>query len=70
MLFHTITFTQMGIGNYGTAIAASIRRDLVVEYSRLLAEIGTFSDDGAELMIKNQWLEKIPGAVERDSLIK
>lgn len=37
-----------------------MRRDLAVVYSRLIAETGTHADDGAELLIKNQWMEKIP----------
>lgn len=70
MLFHTAFLSGLGLGNYGAAIAACTRRDLVTEYVRLAAEVGTYTDDGAELMIKNGWMEKIPGAVERDALIK
>ncbi|MBB3108678.1 spore coat protein CotF [Paenibacillus phyllosphaerae] len=69
ILFHTLSLAATGIGNYGTAAAASPRRDLAITYLRLMAEVGTFADDGAELMIKKGWLEKIPGALERDALI-
>jgi hypothetical protein len=69
MLFHTVALTTIGMGSYGVAISQSMRRDLVADYIRLTAEIGTFCDDGAELMIKHKWLEKIPGAIERDALI-
>ncbi|MFC7064149.1 DUF3231 family protein [Halobacillus seohaensis] len=70
MLFHTLSLCQTGLGNYGLAIAASPRRDLAANYIRLTAEIGTFSDDCAELMIRNHWLEKMPGAIERDAIDK
>ncbi|MCZ8518199.1 MULTISPECIES: DUF3231 family protein [Paenibacillus] len=70
MLYHAVSLAGMGIGNYGAAVAGSMRRDLASVYVRLMAEVGTYADDGAELMIRNEWLEKIPGAVERDVLIK
>jgi hypothetical protein len=70
MLYHTVALNSIGMGNYGVAMSQSMRRDLATDYIRLIAEIGTFSDDGAELMIKHKWLEKIPGAIERDALIK
>ncbi|TYP69558.1 DUF3231 family protein [Paenibacillus methanolicus] len=69
ILFHTLSLTAIGIGNYGSAASASPRRDLASAYLRFAAEVGTFADDGAELMIEKGWLEKIPGAIERDALI-
>ncbi|UJF34910.1 DUF3231 family protein [Paenibacillus hexagrammi] len=70
MLYQTVSLSAVGLGNYGAALSASTRRDLAGIYLRLAAEIGTYADDGAELMIQNKWLEKMPGAVERDALIK
>ena len=69
MLYHTVYLSQLGLGNYGAALAGSPRRDISVNYSRLAAEIGTYADDGAEIMIKKKWLEKMPGAIERDALL-
>lgn len=69
MLYHTVSLSALGLGNYGAAIAASMRRDLAATYASLSAEIGTYADDGAELLIKNGWMEKMPGAIERNALI-
>ncbi|NOU89146.1 DUF3231 family protein [Paenibacillus sp. LMG 31460] len=69
MLYHTVFLAAIGMGNYGASSAASMRRDLITVYIRLTAEIGTYADDGAELMIKNGWMEKIPGAIERNALL-
>lgn len=69
MLFHSVFLSGLGLGNYGAAIAGSTRRDLTTVYLRLAAEIGTYADDGAELMIKNKWMEKMPGAIERNALL-
>ncbi|MGF7032208.1 hypothetical protein J2T17_003130 [Paenibacillus mucilaginosus] len=70
MLYHTVSLAGMGIGNYGAAVAGGMRRDLASVYIRLMSEVGTFVDDGGELLIRNEWMEKIPGAVERDALIQ
>ncbi|NRF91701.1 DUF3231 family protein [Paenibacillus frigoriresistens] len=69
MLYHTVFLAAVGMGNYGASLAASMRRDLTAVYLRLTGEIGTYSDDGAELMIKNDWMEKMPGAIERNALL-
>ncbi|AFC28632.1 DUF3231 family protein [Paenibacillus mucilaginosus] len=70
MLHHTLSLSALGLSNYGAAVAGSMRRDLATVYIRLAAEVGTYADDGAELMIRKEWLEKMPGAIERDALIQ
>lgn len=70
MMFHTLQLVALGIGNYGASLGGTMRKDIAADYLRLLAEIGTYAEDGASLMIDKGWLEKVPGAVERDALIK
>lgn len=69
MLFHAAGLAQLGVSNYGLSLSASMRRDIATHYTRLLAETGTYADDLGELLIKNHWLEKMPGALERDELL-
>ena len=69
MLFHTISLCGVGLANYGAAIGSSPRRDLAMDYARLASEVGTYADDGAELMIARGWMEKIPGVPEREALV-
>lgn len=69
MVYHTLFLSALGLGNYGAALAGSTRRDLAAVYLRLAAEIGTYADDIAEFMIKNNWMEKMPGATERNALL-
>ncbi|MFF2445503.1 DUF3231 family protein [Neobacillus sp. NPDC058068] len=59
-----------GIGNFGMAIAASLRRDLGLKYASLIPEISLFAEDGAKIMIKHGWMEEPPQAEDRDQLIK
>ncbi len=70
MLFQITAMSAAGIGNYGVALAASPRRDIGLKYARLLTEISLYAEDGANIMIKNGWLEEPPQAPDRDELIK
>jgi hypothetical protein len=54
--------------NYGAGLSVSQRRDLVIEYTRFMAEMGLFAEDGAQLLIKYGWLEQPPLADDRDNL--
>lgn len=69
MLFHASALLQIGMGNYGAAISTSQCYDLAVDYTRLLAEIGLYSADGAKLMIGKGWFEEPPQAVDRKTLV-
>lgn len=57
-----------GIGQYGVAIATSPRHDLGVQYTRLIAEIARYSNDGANIMIERGWMEQPPMAANRKDL--
>ncbi|MGY3717360.1 DUF3231 family protein [Sutcliffiella cohnii] len=70
MLYQISMMTAAGMGNYGTAIAASPRRDIAVDYVRLQGEIGLYAEDGLNLQIKHAWLERPPHAADRDQLMK
>lgn len=70
MLFQISMMSAAGMGNYGTAISASPRRDIASDYVRLLGEIGLYAEDGINLQIKYEWLERPPHAANRDQLMK
>ncbi|MEH7096951.1 DUF3231 family protein [Neobacillus vireti] len=70
MLYMISMMNAAGMGNYGTAISASPRRDIAADYIRLQGEIGLYAEDGLNLQIKHAWLEKPPLAADRDQLMK
>jgi len=70
MMFHISAMIAAGIGNYGASMSASPRRDLGVKYASLIPEIALYAEDGANIMIKNGWLEEPPQAVDRNHIIK
>jgi hypothetical protein len=68
MMYHIFMLNAAGVGNYGTAIASSTRRDLGANYARLMTEVGLYAEDGANIMIENGWMEQPPKADDRDKL--
>ncbi|MGZ0879763.1 DUF3231 family protein [Priestia megaterium] len=70
MAFHFSLMIYAGIGNYGVSISEDQRTDMDVDYYRLIAEILKYSEDGANIMIANEWLEQPPLAANRRDLAK
>jgi hypothetical protein len=70
MMFLTSGLISMSVGYYGTAVGQSPRGDLTTMYNRLSAEIQLYSEDGANIMIKNKWMEQPPLAADRDELVR
>lgn len=68
MMFYVSTLNALGIGFYGTAIAQSPRVDLGVMYNKMSLQVQLYSEDGANIMIKNKWLEQPPLAPDRKNL--
>ncbi|WP_079528220.1 DUF3231 family protein [Halobacillus hunanensis] len=70
MMFHISALIASGMGQYGMSMSVSPRRDLGLHYVRLSAEIAMYSEDGANIMINNGWLEQPPIAVDRKALAR
>jgi hypothetical protein len=69
MLFLTTFLNATGIGNYGLGVASSMRHDLSYTYIRLTSEVGLFTEEAANLMIENGWLEEPPQSPNREELM-
>ncbi|MDQ0300089.1 hypothetical protein J2S78_002536 [Salibacterium salarium] len=70
MMFYCSSLNALSIGYYGASMSMSPRRDIGLMYSRLVAEIAKYADDGAKLMIKKGWMEEPPRAIDREELAK
>ncbi|WP_443259553.1 DUF3231 family protein [Virgibacillus sp. L01] len=70
MMYYSTGLIALSVGFYGSSMSMSPRRDLGATYNRLLNEILKYAEDGANIMIKNQWLEEPPRALDRDELAK
>lgn len=68
MMFQVNSLTALSVAGYGASIGASFREDLGRDYTRLVAEILQYANDGVKLMIKNRWLEQPPQNIDREAL--
>jgi uncharacterized membrane protein YtjA (UPF0391 family) len=68
MLFHIVTLVSAAVGFYSAGLSVTQRRDIALEYTGLITEIGIYAEDGAQLLIKNGWLERPPMADDKDEL--
>lgn len=70
MMQHVVILSNIGIGNYATSMASSLRHDLSLCYSRLITEAANYGEDGINIMIKNGWFEEPPRMIDRRELCK
>lgn len=70
MMFHMSLLMSTGIGNYAAAASASQRSDLTLNYERLSFEVSRLAKSGADIMIKNNYLEQPPGTQNREKLAR
>ncbi|CAN7533142.1 DUF3231 family protein [Paenibacillus sp. LjRoot153] len=68
LMYQVQLSTQLTIAFYGTAFSVNARRDLSAQYILFTGELAKFAEDGANLMIKNGWLEEPPKASDRKAL--
>ena len=70
MIFYTSALIALSIGYYGMGTSQSPRADLGIMYNKLSVQIQLYAEDGANIMIKNRWLEQPPMAADRKELVK
>jgi hypothetical protein len=68
IMLHVTMLNAAGIGHYGLSLGTSARKDLGADFLRLMLEIIAYTEDGANLMIDEGWLEQIPQAINRTKL--
>jgi hypothetical protein len=68
MMFYTTALIGLSVGFYGASCSVSPRLDLGVLYNTLSIDIQRYAEDGANIMIKNSWLEQPPMAPDRNEL--
>ncbi|KYG27800.1 DUF3231 family protein [Priestia endophytica] len=68
VMFHMGMLSATGTGNYATAASASQRSDLIINYERLSLEVALYAKDGADIMIRNQWMEQPPPTIDKEQL--
>jgi len=70
MMFHITTLLSSAIGYYGEAMSICQRKDLTVDFAKMIAEIGLLAEDGINILIENEWMEQPPLATDHAELAK
>ncbi len=52
----------------GFCMASGMRQDVQAEYIQLIVRVARYAKDGADIMIKNGWMEKPPQIADRKIL--
>ncbi|MEQ8200695.1 MAG: DUF3231 family protein [Syntrophomonadaceae bacterium] len=68
MMAMTALLNSIGIGMNGVAMGVSMRHDLHALYAKYMTQIGRYAEEGAKLMIANDWLEEPPQILDREKL--
>ncbi|MGG1401594.1 DUF3231 family protein [Bacillus salipaludis] len=68
MMTFVSALNMVSMNNMGQAVAASMRSDLIGEYTNLIAQVGKYSNVGAKIAIENGWIEKPPQTPDRVAL--
>jgi hypothetical protein len=69
MMYHTTLITSAGILNYAASMSTSPRHDLMVNYSKALAGVADYLEDGTNILIDNGWYEEPPRTVDHRKLV-
>ncbi|RFB15330.1 DUF3231 family protein [Bacillus sp. HNG] len=51
---------------YGYSLGSVMKHDLLAAYIAQIAKAGAFSEKVTKFLIKKEWLEKVPGAIQRE----
>ncbi|MDR7868902.1 MAG: DUF3231 family protein [Sporomusaceae bacterium] len=68
MLYHLVALMNMALGYYASAMGASLRADLMLDYTRLTVEIEKINWEAISLLIDRGWAEQPPMAPDRKKL--
>jgi hypothetical protein len=70
IVYHVTTLDALGLASNGITLSRVMRRDVALAITRLMSEVALYAEDGFNLMIENEWFERIPEAVDRKELIE
>ncbi|CAM4479463.1 DUF3231 family protein [Paenibacillus tarimensis] len=69
MVCHIAGYFGSIITQAGYSLGSSMKHDLVKLYTTLIGEVGIFAEKITSYLIDNEWLDKVPGAVDREALL-
>lgn len=70
IMFQVSTLSGMSLGYYGVALGTVSRRDLGSKFMRITLEALQYAEDGANIMIDHNWMEKPPSSIDNIEIAK
>lgn len=70
MMFQVSMLSGMSLGYYGVALGTVQRRDLGSKFMRILMEAVQYAEDGANILIEHNWMEKPPSSINNIEIAK
>jgi hypothetical protein len=70
ILFLITTTTSASLSLVAYAMSVSMRKDLIAHYSRIMAEIMLYGEEGIKLMINRGWMEEPPQPFDRKTVMR
>jgi hypothetical protein len=67
--FHMSSLGAFGLGRYGLSASQCTRTDIPLAFLKAGAEVTVYAKEWMNIMLDNNWLERIPEAVDREELI-
>jgi hypothetical protein len=67
MLTHIATMGSGSIGIYGNALGTVSRKDIAAKIMIIIKDALQYSEDGVNLLIEREWLEKPPGLTDTEN---
>ena len=68
MMFHVSMLLNSTIFFYGAALSTCMRKDLASNYMAFISKDLVVSEDAAEIMIDQKWLEQPPQTINHEAL--
>jgi hypothetical protein len=66
--FQIHQLNHYGVAHYGYSTGVSFRKDLKAAYAKIIADVYQYEVNIKSFMLKNEWMEKPPVALNRDKL--
>lgn len=70
IMFHAAFLVNAALTYYGASIGSSLRSDIILNYQQVFNHAMQAGAICYNLMVKHEWLEKQPHAIDRDALTK
>lgn len=67
--FHMSSLCAFGIGRYGLSASQCLRSDITLKFVKAVASTSMYAKDWIDIILDNNWFERIPEAADRKELI-